>query len=85
LAGQLDFLTRQDRAREAESLLGHRIFVDAMKALREGILVEIEACPLHRPEQLAVLHIKLKLVPEVEGALRSIVAEYKLRRKATDE
>lgn len=56
-----------------------------MKALREGILVEIEACPLHRPEQLAVLHIKLKLVPEVEGALRSIVAEYKLRRKATDE
>lgn len=85
MVGQLDFLTRQDRAREAESLLGHRIFVDAMKQLREGILAEIESCPLHRPEQLAVLHIKLKLVPEIEGALRGIIADYKMKRKTSDE
>ena len=75
----MDFLTRKDRAQEAESLLGHRIFGEAVQQLRETYLGQIEALPVNAPG-LIHLHTKLKVLAEVVGELRSISADPRFAR-----
>lgn len=75
----MDSWTRKDRAAEAESLLGHRIFGEAMGELRRRYHEQIEALPLGSPG-LIQLHTKLKVLDEVVGELRSIVADPRLHR-----
>lgn len=76
---QLDFLAVQDRAREADSLLGHKVFKEAIEAMRQDLLMQIAGLPLGS-ERLQLLHVKLKLIDEVVGALRSFVADVQMRK-----
>jgi hypothetical protein len=78
----VDSWTRKDRASQAESLLGHRIFGEAMLALRQRYHDQIEALPLGAPGLIQV-HTKLKVLEEIVGELRSIIADPRLHR--TDE
>ena len=80
MASRLDFSQRRDRAEEAESLLGHRVFGEAVNQLKQDILQRIESEPIGSPH-LSVLHMKLKPVDEVAGMLRAFVADYRLRPK----
>lgn len=78
---QLDFLALEDRAKEAESLLGHAIFGDAVRALRTTYLAEMEACPIGNAERLALAHVKLRVLADVVSALQMMVADYKIAAK----
>lgn len=78
----MDSLTRKDRAQEAESLLGHRIFGEAMLQLKASWHDQIDAMPLNSP-QLSIIHTKIKVLEEIVGELRSIVADARFG-KASD-
>lgn len=71
----------QDRAKEAESLLGHRIFGEAVQSLRRSIVERFLAAPIGDPK-LAELHMRAKVLDELVGELRSFVTETKIRRQS---
>lgn len=72
-------MAAQDRAREADSLLGHKVFKEAIEAMRQDLVIQIIGLQLGS-ERLPILHVKLKLIDEVVGALRSFVADVQLRK-----
>ena len=80
MASRLDYSLLSDRAQEAESLLGHRIFGQACEQLRHSYLEQLAALPLGS-EKVTHLHTKIKLLDEVKGELKSIVADFRLARK----
>lgn len=84
MARPLDYLALRDRAQEAESLLGHRIFNDAVAQVRAGILVRILALPINDPEILR-LHAKAKALDELIGELKTMVTDLKMARKPEGE
>ena len=72
----MDSLTRKDRAAEAESLLGHRIFGEAARCnAADAGSSRLRRCRSRRPASLPGLHTKLKVLDEIVGELRSIVAD----------
>lgn len=77
---RLDYSLLADQAREAESLLGHRIFGLAMDRMKQSLMDQIIALPLGS-EKLTHLHTKLKLLDEFRGELKAIVADFRLARK----
>ena len=85
MAHQLDFLALEDRAKEAESLLGHAVFGEAVRAVRQNYLTEMEACPLGQAERLALAHTKIKVLGDVVSALQTMVADYKFAIKRQKE
>ena len=80
---QKDSLEAQDRAREAESLLGHRIFGEAVINMRRSIVERWLALPIGDPKLLE-LHMKAKVLDELVGELRSFVTEIKIRRQSDE-
>jgi hypothetical protein len=85
MAHQLDFLALEDRAKEAESLLGHAIFGEAVRALRQDYLNRMEACPPGQSEALLYNHTKLKVLSEVVTSLQTFVNDYKFAAKKQHE
>lgn len=77
----MDPLQERDRAEEAQSLLGHAVFGEAVQGLRKSLLERMIAAPAGDPSIVA-LHTKAKLLDELVGELRSYVAATKVRRKS---
>lgn len=75
----MDRLEEEDRAREAGSLLGHRVFVEAVAGLRRSIIERLLVLPAGDPK-VSELHTKAKVLDELVGELRSYVAATKVRR-----
>jgi len=75
-----DFLALEDRAKEAESLLGHRIFNEAVAKVRANILVRILAAPINDPAILQ-LQAKAKVLDELIGELKTMVTDVKMAKK----
>lgn len=74
----MDRLKERERAEEAQSLLGHPVFDEAVKGLRRSIVERLLVLPagdLRVPE----MHTKAKLLDELVGELRSYVAATKVR------
>lgn len=79
MARPLDYLALRDRAQEAESLLGHRIFAEAVAQVRSGILVQILAAPVNDP-RILTLHSKAKVLDELIGELKTMVTDLKMAK-----
>ena len=79
-----DYSTRQDRAADAGSLLGHRIFQDAVTSLRTGLVLQLMALPLNDPKVFE-LHAKAKLIDELVGELQAFVADAKMTKPSGGE
>lgn len=77
---RLDYSVRLDRAAEAQSLLGHRIFGEALASLRLRYMDQIAALPVGS-DKIIPLHTKLKLIDEFVGELGAVVADAKIDRK----
>lgn len=77
---RLDYSVRLERAQEAQSLLGHRIFGEALANMRLRFMEQIAALPVGS-EKVMPLHTKLKLIDELAGELSAIVADAKIDRK----
>lgn len=75
-----DYSALEDRAKEAESLLGHRIFGAAVSELRRTLVLQILACPANDPKIMSI-HAKAKLLDELIGELKSIANEIKMVRR----
>jgi hypothetical protein len=73
-------LALRDRAQEAESLLGHKIFAEAVAQVRSSILIRILASPINDPEILK-LHAKAKALDELIGELKTMVTDLKMAKK----
>ena len=84
MARPLDYLALRDRAQEAESLLGHKIFAEAVAQVRANILVTILASPINDPGILK-LHTKAKVLDELVGELKTMVTDLKMARKPEGE
>lgn len=80
MGSPVDFSTRRDRAEEATSLLGHRIYGEAIGQLRQNYLDTIAALPIGS-DKLPIVHAKIKVLEEVDGELRSIVATFRLTKR----
>jgi len=80
----MDPLRERDRAEEAQSLLGHDVFNEAVQGLRRALMERLIAAPALSPEVQA-LHTKAKLLDELVGELRSYVAATKVRRKSFEQ
>jgi len=80
----MDPLQERDRAEEAQSLLGHAVFDEAVKGLRRSLMERLITAPAGSPE-VAALHTKAKLLDELVGELRSYVAATKVRRKSFEQ
>lgn len=78
-----DYLALQDRAQEAESLLGHKIFGEAVRNLRTDLMLRLLALPVNDPKVME-LHTKAKMLDELVGALRSFVNAVKTKRPAEE-
>lgn len=72
-----DFLALEDQAKEAESLLGHKIFHAAVMELRRTLVLQILACPIG-DTRITALHTKAKLLDELVGELKSIANAVKM-------
>lgn len=70
----------QDRAQEAGSLLGHKVFGEAIEELKKDYFIQITELPVGSPKVLEI-HAKIRLLDEVVGELKSIVADYEFRRR----
>jgi hypothetical protein len=68
-----------ERAQEAESLLGHAIFGEAVLELRRSIFERLLAQPIGSDE-VVTLHMKAKLLDELVGELRSVVNAIRVRQ-----
>ena len=75
----MDSWTRKDRASQAESLLGHRIFGEAVEVLAQSYLEQIRALPIGSPG-LQTVHAKIRVLEELVGELRHFVADAKLHK-----
>ena len=75
-----DYSALEDRAKEAESLLGHKIFGAAVAELRRSLVLQMLACPMNDPK-LLIIHGKAKLLDELVGELKSIANEIKIARR----
>ena len=80
---RLDYSALQDRAADAGSLLGHKIFQEAVASLRESILTRLLLLPVGDPK-VVELHAKAKLIDEVVAELRSFVTDLKMAKKSED-
>ncbi len=80
MARPQDYSALRDRAQEAESLLGHRIFADAVAQVRAGILVNILASQVNDPAILT-LHMKAKVLDELVGELKTMVTDLKMAKR----
>jgi hypothetical protein len=80
LASSQEARSAAERAQEAQSLLGHIVFGEAVTQLRRTILERLLALPAGSPD-VPVLHMKAKMVDEIVGELRSIANEIKFRRQ----
>lgn len=76
----MDRQQERDRAEEAQSLLGHAIFNEAVAGLRRSIVERILAAPVGDPK-VVELHTKAKILDELVGELRSYVSATKVRRQ----
>lgn len=74
-----DLRGAQERSEEARSLLGHAIFGEAVQSLRRSILERLLALPAGDP-RVAEVHMQAKVLDEVVGELRAMVAEIKFKR-----
>ncbi len=75
-----DYSALAEHAKEAESLLGHRIFGAAVSELRRTLVLQILACPVNDSKILQI-HAKARLLDELVGELKSIANEIKMNRK----
>jgi hypothetical protein len=75
--------SREERSQEAESLLGHAIFKDAVLQLRRSIFERLIALPAGDPK-VVELHTRAKVLDEIVGELRTIANEIKFRRSKDD-
>ena len=80
MARPQDYLALQDRAQQAESLLGHAIFNEAVEELEAQYLEQLRLQPINSPRVLE-LHARLKVLQEIVGELRSMVTDVKMARK----
>jgi hypothetical protein len=74
-------LALEDRAKQAESLLGHSVFGDACRGLRQHYLEAIEVVPPGATERLVYEHMKLRVLAEVVASLQTYVNDYKFASK----
>lgn len=79
----MDRQIREERSQEAESLLGHAIFKEAVTAYRREILERLLATAAGDPKVIE-LHMEAKVLDKVQGTLRSIANEIKFRRSKDD-
>lgn len=77
---RLDYSVRLERANDAQSLLGHRIFGEALARLRTRYMDQIAALPV-ASDKIIPLHTKLKLIDEFVGELQAVVVDAKIDRK----
>lgn len=61
------------RGRDAEQLLEHPIFKEAVQAVRDGIINKWADAPLRDKEGAHELKIMLKLLNDVEANIRQVV------------
>lgn len=61
------------RGRDAEQLLEHPIFKEAVTAVREGIINKWAEAPLRDKEGAHELKVMLKLLNDVEANIRQVV------------
>lgn len=79
----MDRLQEADRAQEAQSLLGHAVFDEAVKGLRRSIIERLLVLPAGDPK-VVEMHTKARLLDELVGELRSYVAATKVRRRGQE-
>lgn len=77
---RLDYSVRLERAQDAQSLLGHRIYGEACAQLRVRWLEAIAALPIGSPK-VTEYHTKLKVLDEINGEMGAIIADAKIDRK----
>lgn len=75
-----DALSRAERAQEAQSLLSHPIFGEAVLILRRSLLERMLAQPAGAPSVIE-LHTKAKLLDELVGELRVIANDLKFKKR----
>jgi hypothetical protein len=75
-----DALARAERAQEAQSLLSHPIFGEAVLILRRSLLERLLAQPSGSPS-VTELHTKAKLLDELVGELRVIANDMKFKKR----
>lgn len=80
MARPQDYLALQDRAQQAESLLGHAIFNEAVEELDAKYLEQLRLQPINSTKVLEI-HAKIKVLQEIVGELRSMVTDVKMARK----
>lgn len=75
-----DDLARAERAQEAQSLLSHPIFGEAVTALRRSLLERLLAMPAGDPK-VQELHTMAKLLDQIVGELRVIANDLKFKKR----
>lgn len=74
----------EEQAREAESLLGYRVFQVAVDKMKENLVNAMVALPAGDP-RLSIQHLKLKLLDEVVAELKSITVRLKMTKPPSGE
>lgn len=85
MAHQPDFLVLEEKKIQAEALLGHEIFGEAVRALRQHYFERIEACAAGDEARLRIEHLKLKMLAELVSQLQSFVNDYKFAAKRKEK
>lgn len=80
LARPQDFSRLQDRASEAGSLLGHKVFAEAVEGLKLTYMQRLIALPVGDPK-IVELHAKARMLDELVGELRSMVSDLRFAKK----
>jgi hypothetical protein len=73
----------EERASNAQELLGYPVFQEAVTSLRRTLVERLLVLPAGDPK-VVELHTMAKLLDEVVGELRSYVAATKVRRQGTE-
>lgn len=76
-----DYWGLREKAEEAESVLGSPIFGIACGELRVSWMDRLVSLPPGDPE-VAVIHIKLKVLDEIRGQLQHQINEVQFRKVA---
>jgi hypothetical protein len=77
-------LVLEEQAREAESLLGHRVFQVAVDRMKESLVNVMVSLPAGDPG-VSMQHLKLKVLDEVVMELKSIVTRLKMAKPPSGE
>ena len=85
MAHQPDFLVLEERKSQAEELLGHPIFGEAVRALRQSYFERIESCSAGDEARLRIEHLKLKMLAELVSQLQQFVNDYKFAAKRKEK